>query len=76
MAVQVPGVRQPLISPTICAGVTGFIIGIGIGIGFGALIFNRPYYRNGGFGGGLWFGRKKRSLAPQERTNSIKLKCL
>jgi hypothetical protein len=39
----VPSVKQPLISPTICAGITGFVIGVGIGIGFGALIFNRPW---------------------------------
>jgi hypothetical protein len=57
--------RQPLVSPTICAAVTGFLVGIGIGIGFGALIFDRPWNRGGGLGGGLWFGRRKRSVLDQ-----------
>ena len=50
------------ISPTICAGVTGLLVGIGMGIGFGALMFD--CYRNGRVGGGIWFGkrRKRRSI--------------
>ena len=46
------------ISPTICAGVTGLLVGIGMGIGFGALMFD--CYRNGRVGGGIWFGKRRR----------------
>jgi len=56
----VQSVRQPLISPTICSGITGLLVGIGLGVGLGAVIFNRPY--SNGIGGGVWFGkRRKRS---------------
>ncbi len=55
-----PQQNGPLINPTICVGITAFIIGTAIGIGFGVLIANNKY-RNG-IGGGIWFGRKKRSL--------------
>ena len=56
-----PVANGPVINPTLCIGFTAFIIGTAIGIGIGVLITNNRY-RNG-FGGGLWFGRrKKRSL--------------
>ena len=50
-----------VVNPVICAGISGLLLGTGIGIGFGALIFD--CYRNGRLGGGIWFGRKKRSAA-------------
>ena len=53
-----PPVPGSTINPTICAGITGLLVGIGIGIGFGALIFNP--YRAGKVGGGIWFGKKRR----------------
>ena len=64
-----PRAQGMTINPTICAGVTGLLVGIGMGIGFGALIFS-PWLRagKGGVGGGLWFGkrRRKRSLMTDE----------
>lgn len=60
-----PGASGPpssILSPAICAGITGLVVGTGIGIGIGALIFNRPWNR-GNIGGGIWFGkRRKRDL--------------
>ncbi|XP_059093043.1 uncharacterized protein LOC131888252 [Tigriopus californicus] len=60
-----PGASGPpssIMSPAICSGITGLVVGTGIGIGIGALIFNRPWNR-GNVGGGIWFGkRRKRDL--------------
>ena len=53
-----------VINPAICAGISGLLLGTGIGIGFGALIFD--CYRNGRIGGGIWFGRKKRSASQED----------
>jgi len=55
----------PVINPVLCVGVTAFMVGTAIGIGIGVLITNNRY-RNG-FGGGIWFGkRKKRSAKSSE----------
>ena len=49
--------NRPLINPTVCVGVTAFIIGTAIGIGLGVLISNNRYR---GVGGGIWFGKRRR----------------
>ncbi len=56
--------QRPLINPTICVGLTSFVVGTAIGIGIGVLIANNRY-RNGGFGGGIWFGKRKRRSLDQ-----------
>ena len=49
--------NRPLINPSVCVGVTAFIIGTAIGIGLGVLISNNRYR---GVGGGIWFGKRRR----------------
>lgn len=51
----------PLNGPNqvLCVGLTSFVIGTAIGIGLGVLIANNRY-RNNGFGGGIWFGRRRK----------------
>jgi hypothetical protein len=51
--------NRPVINPTICVGITAFLVGTAIGIGIGVLISNNRY-RNNGFGGGVWFGKRRR----------------
>lgn len=58
-----------VINPVICAGISGLLLGTGIGIGFGALIFD--CYRNGRVGGGIWFGRKKRSVSEDDENEDF-----
>merc|ERR1712062_725793 len=47
--------NRPLVNPTVCVGITAFIVGTAIGIG--VLISNNRYR---GVGGGIWFGRRRR----------------
>ena len=49
--------NRPLVNPTVCVGITAFIVGTAIGIGIGVLISNNRYR---GVGGGIWFGRRRR----------------
>merc|ERR1712062_706921 len=49
--------NRPLVNPTVCVGITAFIVGTAIGIGIGVLISNNRYR---GVGGGTWFGRRRR----------------
>jgi len=56
--------NRPLVNPTVCVGITAFIVGTAIGIGIGVLISNNRYR---GVGGGIWFGRRRRrSLGYQD----------
>ena len=56
--------NRPLINPTVCVGITAFVVGTAIGIGIGVLISNNRYR---GVGGGIWFGkRRRRSLGYQD----------
>ena len=60
-------VQRPIVNPMICVGITAFLVGTAIGIGFGVLIANNRWRNGGGFGGGLWFGkRRKRSTTNQD----------
>ena len=58
---QMPAVQgtRPMINPTVCVGLTAFAVGTAIGIGLGVLIANNRYR---GLGGGIWFGRRRRSV--------------
>lgn len=57
---QMPATQgsRPLLNPTVCVGLTAFVVGTALGIGLGVLIANNRYR---GVGGGIWFGRKRRS---------------
>ena len=53
--------RLPPMNPVVCASITSGLIGMAIGIGIGALIWDRPW-KHGNVGGGIWFGRRRRSI--------------
>ncbi len=52
---------RPGVGTAICAGITAFAVGVGIGIGIGAIIFDRGWYRRGGF----YYGKRRRKRDAQ-----------
>lgn len=62
---------RPVLNPTVCVGITAFAIGTAIGIGMGYLIASNRY-RNG-FGGGIWFGRRRKRSTEIDDDDSFEI---